>query len=368
MLVCFFFALLAVFYVPFILNIDPATQSYWQGRLAGTGGKLSSSRYLFTVYQPIYVVHIYTILFVLGVASIFKSFLSLNLLKKTVLKKQTTARRRHSTKFLWVLPLLKAETRNYIVFFLWFFIPFLFFEGVVSIPGTHIYVYLLPVFIFLGLGINFLRDLAVPITKKYTHQLFALGIAFVFLFIFAQSYAVFVDNKFEYPWESEKFLLWEFPQPSPIYHLSMFGFPYYRNWDSIGDFVENGEALIPCPTNKDLTECPFKVSKIRFYSTNERKSIARYHILFNKDTNNAGYFVFIRKPQSFTDEILHEKALYWSKNYDPVFVVEKCVEDTFVQNVKQVLKPGLVCSKKKVVANVYYMVNGDLDRIRNAGF
>jgi len=108
----------------------------------------------------------------------------------------------------------------------------------------------------------------------------------------------------------------------------MFGFPYYRHWDEIGSFIEHSENN-------------------GYYSTNERKSIARYHIGLEKDTEEAGYFIYIKNPQSFTNEIIYEKADYWAKNYPEVLSFYKDGESS---------------------AKIYNMPKGSLEEIQMQGY
>lgn len=355
--------LVLIFYVPFVFNIDPGTKSYWQGRLSGTGGKISSSRYLFSVYQPIYVVHIYTLLFVFGFVESIRRFIGVEMLLSIF-----------KAKFrVWatiVLLLVKDYFQKLVALNLWFLIPFIFMEALVNIPGTHIYTYLLPLFIYLGLGILLIEKLAYMLFRHISYVISFAGVSVIFAFIFLQSYVIFVDHAVEYPWTSEKFFIWEFPEPTPVFHLSMFGFPYYRHWEEIGDFVENGEAYIPCPANKEFTECPFKLAKVRYYSTNERSSMSRYHISFNKDTDSAGYYVYIRNPQSFTNEILSDKAAYWAENYEPAKSFVHCPEDVSTGNFRDLLglHIGECKSEGKEISKIYYMVPGELDSVKEAGF
>ncbi|KKS21358.1 MAG: Glycosyl transferase family 39 [candidate division WWE3 bacterium GW2011_GWA1_41_8] len=258
-------AVLATFYIPFVISISASTMSYWQGRLAGTGGKISSSRYLFSVYQPIYVIHIYIGLTLLGIA---ETAIRKNLLKLSIM--------------------------------FWFLLPFTFFELIVGIPGTHIFNYILPVTIIMAMGIDFGEE----IIKKFLGWLAAkilvgFGVSIVFIFIFLQSTAVFVDHTREYPWEPEFFLVWEFPKPVPNFHLSMFGFPYFRHWEAISEIVNSTEHN-------------------GYYSTNERSSISRYYIPLKKSSDAAGYYIYIVSPQSFTDLISSDRVRIWTENYKPV--------------------------------------------------
>jgi 4-amino-4-deoxy-L-arabinose transferase-like glycosyltransferase len=289
-------ALTSAFYIPFIMSITAKTRDYWLGRVTGdVSSKISSSVYLFKVYQPIYVLQIYLILFVLGLALLAflltkPSFPKVKLLQKISIPLK--------------IPLAPS------VFVLFWFLPaFIFLEALVYIPGTHIYTYIIPALIIIAFGVLALeiaiKKLVGLIKLKFlANYLTVLGIAVVFAFISAQSYLVFVDHSIEYPWENKPFLFWTLPKPTPIYHLSIFGFPYNRNWRGIREFASSRP-------------------EITAYTTNERSSIARYHIPLEKDSTKAGFYVYIRNPQSFTNEIVHSKPAYWVENNDPDYIYIK---------------------------------------------
>lgn len=282
--------ILATFYVPFIFSIAEDTMSYWQGRISGTGGKVSSSIITHKLYNPIYITDIFFGLFFLGLFFI---------------------------------------KRNWKVL-LWFLMPFILMEVLIDIPGTHIFNYLMPAAIIAGFGILLIYNIVLKIIKGHIGiVLNIVGISVFAAFFFLQSHYIFVDNKVEYPWEPEKFFVWEFYPQSPVFHLSIFGFPYYRNWEGISDFIKQ----YPDSTG--------------FYSTNERDSIARHHIRLKKDTNNAGFYVFIHNPQSFTKYSTQEKSEYWRTTYEPVKVFER---------------------EGRVLSEIFYMEPGSLDEIRERGF
>ena len=289
--------LLAVFYVPFVLSISIATKDYWLNRLSGGNGKISSSRYLFQVYNPIYIIHIYNILSVFGLLALRKKSLQL------------------------------------LIVFIWFALPFVFLEFIVNIPGTHVFIYLLPLTIILAHGIVEVEAAGKWIFDKLklNTKLIYAGISIIFAFIFLQSYFIFVDHTYEYPWENERFMLWTFHKPSAMFHLSMFGFPYFRNWEKIEQVV-----------TQDSME-----NRILFYSTNERQTISRYYIPFQKDADRAGYYIYIESPQSFTDQIVSDKAAYWAQNHEPIYVGKS----TSATSVK-----------------IYYMPNLTLDELKLQGY
>lgn len=320
-------AVLLSFYIPFLLTLSDSTKEYWTGRMTGgVSAKISSSRYLFTVYQPIYAIHIYTVLFVLGIFFISLGVFSRQILK---IKKLPDLVRDFFTHTTNLMKSIQESKPRIIFWLLWLILPVLFFEKFVYISGTHIYTYLVPMFVVLAYGLVTLESI---VFKTFEYQLVRifnfLGILVLFAFLIAQSYAVFVDNHREYPWEEEKFLLWTFPKPNPVYHVSAFGFPYFRNWQEIGDFIRMKPEIVA-------------------YNTNERSSISRFYVDLEKDTDLAGYYIYIKNPQSFTNSIPHEKAQYWSERYEPEFTLTRFGKD---------------------MVRVYVMESGTLEEIIEKGF
>ena len=283
------------FYVPFFLSVSDKTKDYWLDRLEGGEGKISSSIITFKAYNPKLVFYFYSLLVLFSVYKIYY---------------------KHVWKKSWI-------------FVVWFLFPWIIFELVANIPGTHIYTYLIPLFVVLAFGIETIEAFLTKIFKLNVGNVISIiGLVILFSFTSYLSHVVFVDHSREYPWENEKFLVWTLYKPNVIFHLSMFGFPYYRHWEEIGNFVT-------------------KSRNNGFYSTNERKSIARYFIPFAKDTDSAGHFVFIKNPQTFANEILQEKALYWSKKYKP--------DKIFYNNGREVV-------------NIYYMPSGNINTIKSMGY
>ena len=278
--------LLSAFYIPFVLSINPATKEYWADRLSGGSDKLSSSIVTFKTYNPKLIFYIYSLLFIASLVKI---------------------------KTVWAV-------------FLWTLVPWVFMEVVTNVPGTHIYTYLMPLSVLLAFGIAFIDEIVEKVLgQRIGVYANAAGLVVLFVFMAFLAHAVFVDHTQEYPWEPEHFLIWELPKPNVIFHLSLFGFPYYRHWEEIGDFINEGAPA-------------------EYYSTNERDSISRYYVALKKDTNLAGYFIYIAYPQSFTHSVTNPKAAYWMQKASPV--------KSFYNNNKE-------------VARVYYMPTGDLATIKS---
>lgn len=279
--------ILGSFFVPYVANISESTRSYWLNRVADNSAKISSSIVTYKAYNPMYI---------------FYAFVGLVAISFTKIKKT------------W--PLL-----------IWAIFPLFIWEVITDVPGTHIYNYLIPLFGLAAFGIVFVEDFIKRFFKKYACYISGFGLTVLFTFAFALSNQVFVDHSTEYPWEDESFMLRTMQKPNPIFHLSLFGFPYNRGWEEIKMYVaENNNG---------------------YYSTNERPSIPRFYIDLPKATADAGPYVSIVNPQSFADELLQSKARYWGSTYEPD---------------KIIYRDG------KIVARIYVMPAGDLDTIQEQGY
>lgn len=307
-----FVALNGLFYVPFTLNLSQSTTDYWAGRISGSvSGKISSTRYLFSVYQPIYVLHVYTILGVLGF------FLAVVIFTYKLTSRWVAHRDARAPVIVDQLLKLTHLARSHqdystitlAALLLWFALPFAALEAVISIPGTHIYTYLIPVFLFLGFALFHVELLVQKIAVLFKN-LFILRVSkaifisltlLLFGFLTLQSHYIFVDHTYEYPWENEKFVLWMLSKPVATYHLSLFGFPYYRHWDEIGDFI-------------------IADGKYDFYSTNERETISRFYIPLKKDGGKIGYYIHIIHPQTLVDDLNNKRVVRYTYYNEPTKV------------------------------------------------
>lgn len=283
--------LLAAFYLPHFIEIRNSTIEYWLLRLTGedepTG--MPSSIFTFRLYNPLLALYLYVFLGGMAFLRIRKNLL------------------------VWI----------------WFLFPWLILEGIIADPGTHIYTYLLPTTILAAFGIITLEDLARRLLgERQSLALVAGGAALVILFLTAVSHFIFVDHTPEYPWEQRRILLWTIGAPGGEYRVWAFGFPYNRQWESIGDYVAANQGN-------------------GYYATNENKSIAGYYISMPFDVNRSGYYIHIYHPQSFRDRLADDKIRYWTKNYTPV--------ETY-QNVG------------KTVAEIYEMPPGNIEDIRSQGY
>lgn len=324
--------LIILFYGALVLSITKETRDYWAGRLTGTtSSKSASSLFLFRVYQPFAVLETYVTLFVLSillaVPNVFKVMSKLSNMKSKGLSKLGNL----SENILKFKPFtylsLTQHSGPFIMLFVWLAFPLFFMEELVAIPGTHIYTYLMPLFVIMGFVLAWLTNKLSFKKVPYYLCLTILGLFFTFAFV--QSQRIFVENTKEYPWENEKFLFWEFQVPDiSKYHLSLFGFPYYRNWQSIQDFTR-------------------RFPHIKAYTSNENNSISNYYMRMEKDTTKAGFYVYVSHPQTFKDTTNNEKYLYWSSKYDPIFTISRSGNS---------------------LVNIYLMEPGEVSALKEAGF
>jgi 4-amino-4-deoxy-L-arabinose transferase-like glycosyltransferase len=269
--------MLAVFYIPFGISISAAIKVNWLRRIEGVPEKISNSKYLFSVYQPNHVFHLYVLSGALG-------------------------------GLKYIIDAIKSKKIERIQGFLglWLLLPVIFWEGLVDIRGTHIYTYILPATIFMAEGIVFIEDTVRAAAKRFSlvkAANFAMnaGLFLVFGFISLQSYTIFVNHTSEYPWENEKFLVFTLKKPSTLFNLSLFGFPYYRHWDEIRTLVDS-------------------TPKNGYYSTNEYERISDYFVAQKYKTSQAGFYIYVLNPQSFKAKITSKRIKAWVANHDPVKV------------------------------------------------
>ncbi len=320
-------ALLAVFYLPFLGSVDTSTSDYWLHRITGqSSGKISSSKYLFNLYQPVFSLKLYLVASFLGSVFIMLGFLSDSILKIKGIPNYVRVFFSHSTD---IMQSIKSDKFRIICLVLWVAVTVLFFEFFVYISGTHIYNYLIPTAILMGFGLIAVESAVFKIFEYPLVRIFNfLFVYSIYLFLFVQSFAIFVDHTKEYPWENKKFLIWDLKKPDESYHLSLFGFPYYRNWEGIRNFAKSHPEL-------------------QAYSSNERKQISGYYLDYDRNYEKSGIYVYVSNPQSFIEYIKDDKAAYWVGNHEPVYILTSQGADK---------------------VRVYMMHPGTLDEIRNQEF
>ena len=245
--------IMSIFYVPFILQVSSGQIDYWVGRVEDATGKISSSIYLFNVYNPIFVTKLYLAFFILSLVKIKK-----------------------------ILMLI-----------VWAAFPIAFMETFIDVPGTHIYTYIIPLIICVSFGFITFEKLLAEMFKINGQKIYQAFLSIILVLLFTLSFAAFIDHRVEYPWVNKKFLIFSMGRPSSNYHLSIFGFPYYRHWEEVAEYIRAH-------------------STTGLYGTNERKSIPRFYLSeFSKEGEDSQHYIMVFDPQSFTEQIYQSKPYYW---------------------------------------------------------
>ena len=197
--------------------------------------------------------------------------------------------------------------KSYMVTF-WFLFGYGIFELFVSKPGTHIYNFLIPVFILSGVGLGSL----IKIMPKKTLKIITFIIVLIpIAFLYHQSYILFVDHSKEYPWEQKKILNIDLDcgnssnwcnKVQPYLNLTtkryyydykgqklpLFGFPHKRYWNEVNEFIVNQNTL----NSENLG-----------YATNEDKTVSEWYIKGIYMTTGNFYFLGIRRPGNFVEDM-----------------------------------------------------------------
>lgn len=209
--------------------------------------------------------------------------------------------------------------KNYI-FTVWSLISFLFFLVFVRKPGTHIYNFIIPMFVLCA---SFIESTYLKL-NRYFKFLFLFLVFIVISFLYYQSFMIFVDHSVEYPWnqktlltlfrpkkvtnkysgvsKKEKVQLLNLVTPKYTYEqkLPLFGFPHKRMWNEINKWVNEHNVI----EGK-------KVS----YITNEAKTISDWYMNAIYQKTEPYYAIGIKKPLSFVNDytfsdIPNKKSIY----------------------------------------------------------
>lgn len=246
LMTCVFLLALLPFFIPYVMRqmASAESQAYFARRIGLFGASLFAHKTIFELYNPFFVLPLF-----LGSLIVFTLFFIFHLLKK-------------SNRF------------EELMVFVWFVFNFLVMKFLWVKPGTHIYNYLIPLFIIIALALFNVLSLFPRILRP----LLFLPFAVLGAFYFYQSYVLFVDNNKEYPWEAKQ--VWKYTTtPYTGAEVITFGFPHFRNLKEINNIISN-----------DPDKCT--------YISNEGKNITQAYIDANyglKD-NTCYYILEVRRP------------------------------------------------------------------------
>jgi hypothetical protein len=248
--------LAGLFYVPFIFRPGFASVTdYLQGRVVGESIRATFIRtyQLLDLYLPPLYEKIIGALIVVG--------------STTVLCRKTQA---------FVLAVLT-----------WFGAPFVFYMFLGGEPRSHIYMYVLPGMILAAIGI----DALVSIPKSRFVARAAQAITWATIIAFAAiTYYMMVDHTIEHPWERKTVLGYELPNLVTSYIQGVFGFPYRRGLEQVGELFRSGELAGSFDSNER-----YKTVEFYFEATRSSPPVTYFD---DPGSSPPDYYFYVYRPFS----------------------------------------------------------------------
>lgn len=171
-----------------------------------------------------------------------------------------------------------------LVLLTWFAAPFLFYMFLGGDPRTHIYMYVLPGMILAGLGMDELISFA----HHPRTRIVISGLAGIVILLFSSvTYYMIVDHSIEHPWEEKSVLGVTLPNLVSRRISGVFGFPYRRGLEQVGEFFASGELTGSFGSNE-------KWSTVEFYIDAPRTSAFE-----GSDELPPDYYIYVHRPYSF---------------------------------------------------------------------
>lgn len=266
-----FTLLMALFYIPYAIKLSDYQLGYWEERITGAS---SDSLALFNLYNPTIVIYIYVILVILSFFQV-----------------------RREAKYLFLI--------------LWLLPPVVFMELVMSDARTHFYTYMIPLSVFVGLGVTTFEGAMSQWLEKFG-SIVSKGLIFIVcVFLACLSHFLFIHHPPEYPWQTKTFLIW---QLQPQAYEGMMGFPYSRHWREIGDFLKERQGDNPS-----------------WYISNEKTSISVFYMpenmkflevtpknLQKMSPDEPVYAILVENPQSWLTKFLNQPTGEWKSVHIPI--------------------------------------------------
>lgn len=273
------FIITSSFYVPYVYKgyFGDNALNYLNRRLSGdTSMKPNDTIFTINFYNPYYAYLILLSLPLFGFVIV--SLLNIYNIYNKVSKK----------KFLTSIlnSFLNSNlTNNLITLLLFWFLPtFIFYEFVVSNPGTHIHNYFIPLYMLSAYMIIYFYNYFSSFSKSvyvnlYNFILLVLG----FISIFT-SFRIFVPYlSYGYPWNVSSY--------SDIHNrnqIFIYGFPYNRSWNQVSEYFNELD------------------SRVTGIFTNDDDTVAEYYLqgfIYTRPGSNffPQYYIDVKDNQSFLE-------------------------------------------------------------------
>ncbi|MBN1162619.1 glycosyltransferase family 39 protein [Patescibacteria group bacterium] len=256
-----FLLVASVFYIPYYTGgyFEDNTVNYVLRRMTGGDFSLNNSLYTYLVYnRTILAFYIFLVPFVLFFIKIKEKCMKLQLF--------------------------------------WFISALLIYELVILNPGTHIYIYVIPLTIMCGYSFVEIYE---GISDRVGLKLANVLAVFVISVTLVNSLFIYVPRiNTGYPWNSKI---------STKYHLYLYGFPYNRSWRELRKYFESKEGVRGIYTNDNDTIAQYYLNGID-YTPPGSNFLPQFYIhvnnpqeFFIKDVNfNKVYKDYYEKEKEFT--------------------------------------------------------------------
>ena len=188
---------------------------------------------------------------------------------------------------------LKKDTRPQgLVVVTWFASPFCFYMFLGGQPRSHIYMYVLPGLILAALGVDAILSWIRP---GWAARLGHAAVWGAIVFFAAISYYMLVDHTVEHPWERKAVFGYELPNLVTDRIQGVFGFPYRRGLEQVGELFRSGRLT----GNFDSNE---RDATAEFYIGAPRSSPPLTY--FDDPGSSApDYYVYVYRPFSFRRQL-----------------------------------------------------------------
>jgi hypothetical protein len=253
--------LLALFYVPFVLRPEFASVAqYLRGRVASGLGWETFPRttQLLALYFPPLYLQVVAVLTAIGLVA---------------------AAARRARPFGPVM-------------IVWFVAPFIFYMALGGEPRSHVYTYVLPAMILAAVGLDAIAN---GVRSRWVRK---AGEAAVWVAVAASAAVtgyMLVDHSVEHPWERKTVLGYELPNLVDSRIQGVFGFPYRRGLERVGELFRAGELAGTFESNeRNVT--------VVFYLGAQRSSPPG--VSFDGPGSIApDYYIYVHRPFSLRREL-----------------------------------------------------------------
>lgn len=136
-------------------------------------------------------------------------------------------------------------------FYLWFMFAFAVFQFIFSNPGTHIHLYLIPLFVLSAVGFVHILEL---LSSAFFRRLLIYPLVVLLFAVFILNFFVYVPTfHLGYPWKAVNFGFLRLSPADKTKHLFLYGFPYNRRWREVRDFLHSLDGVRNVYTNDNAT-------------------------------------------------------------------------------------------------------------------